>query len=97
MFGTTQLYVYCNPKEGDPFRYDVTYDQAQDELAAKSGFDMSLENKSRGRFQYTILYTALHVHTIVYAYTMWPSTNRVGIMAHLDEGKILIFRSVGYH
>ena len=51
MFGTTQYFVFCNPKERDasktPFP-EVTFEMAQEEIAKRSGFDVNMENKSRG-------------------------------------------------
>jgi len=50
MFGTTQLYVFVNPKERDAAGKaypTATYEMAQEEIAAKSGFDMNQENKSK--------------------------------------------------
>ena len=50
MFGTTQLYVFCNPKERDASKEkfeDPTYDLAQQEIAAHSGnIAGTSENKS---------------------------------------------------
>ncbi|KAL8616438.1 hypothetical protein ACOMHN_041041 [Nucella lapillus] len=50
LFGTTQYFVFCNPKERDvsqtPFP-EVTFEMAQEELAKRSGFDVNMENKSR--------------------------------------------------
>ncbi len=51
MFGTTQLYVYANPKERDASKEKFvtpSFDMAQEEIAASSGFDMGRENKSQG-------------------------------------------------
>ena len=51
MFGTTQLYVFVNPSERDSSGAaypNVTYEYAQEEIAAKSGFDMNMDNKSKG-------------------------------------------------
>lgn len=50
VFGTTQFFVFCNPK--DPTAKDMkdepTFEQAQAEIAEKTGgFDMSGANKSR--------------------------------------------------
>ncbi|CAG0885568.1 unnamed protein product [Darwinula stevensoni] len=44
VFGTTQIWVYQNPKEAnaDKKKYpQITYDFAQEEIAAKAGIDMS--------------------------------------------------------
>ncbi|XP_064610663.1 kinesin-like protein KIF28 isoform X2 [Liolophura sinensis] len=50
LFGTTQYFVYANPREAQltstPFP-EVTFEMAQEEIAKKSGFDMSSENKSK--------------------------------------------------
>lgn len=46
MIGTNQLYVFVNPKEKAP-ALEITYEMAQEEVAANSGFDMGTENKSR--------------------------------------------------
>ena len=51
MFGTTQLYVFVNPKERDSSgeKYEVpSFEMAQEEIAASSGFDMNTDNKSQG-------------------------------------------------
>lgn len=51
VFGTTQYFVFCNPKERDASKTpypEVTFEMAQQEIAKRSGFDTSLENKSRG-------------------------------------------------
>lgn len=52
LFGTTQYFVYANPREAQlastPFP-EVTFEMAQEEIAKKSGFDMSSENKSKGK------------------------------------------------
>ena len=52
VFGTTQYFVFCNPKERDsaqtPFPV-VTFEMAQEEIAKRSGFDVNMENKSRGQ------------------------------------------------
>ncbi|KAK2143188.1 hypothetical protein LSH36_870g00010 [Paralvinella palmiformis] len=50
MFGTTQLYVFCNPKQRDSSKEkfpDVTFESAQEEITSHSGFDLNNENKSR--------------------------------------------------
>nr|XP_022323498.1 kinesin-like protein KIF28P isoform X1 [Crassostrea virginica] len=50
IFGTTQYFVFVNPKERDASKEkfpEVTFEMAQEEVAKKSGFDMSGENKSR--------------------------------------------------
>ncbi|XP_062578631.1 kinesin-like protein KIF28P isoform X1 [Saccostrea cucullata] len=50
IFGTTQYFVFVNPKERDSSKQkypEVTFEMAQEEVAKKSGFDMSGENKSR--------------------------------------------------
>ncbi|XP_013392684.1 kinesin-like protein KIF28P [Lingula anatina] len=50
MFGTTQLYLFVNPKERDAAKTpypEITFEMAQDEIAACSGFDMNTENKSQ--------------------------------------------------
>ncbi|PVD36027.1 hypothetical protein C0Q70_02997 [Pomacea canaliculata] len=50
VFGTTQYFVFCNPKERDASKTpypEVTFEMAQQEIAKRSGFDTSLENKSR--------------------------------------------------
>ncbi len=55
MFGTTQLFVLCNPKERDSSKQkwpEVTYETAQEEIARCSGFDMDTENKSQGRHMF---------------------------------------------
>jgi hypothetical protein len=52
MFGATQLYVFANPAERDASKKQyptITYDMAQEEIAAFAGFDMTTENKSRGK------------------------------------------------
>ena len=52
LFGTTQLYMFCHPKERDSSHtqyHPYTFDMAQEEIAANSGFDMKTENKSRGK------------------------------------------------
>ncbi|OWF37465.1 Kinesin-like protein KLP6 [Mizuhopecten yessoensis] len=49
-FGTTQFFVYCNPKERDSSKInypDISYDDAQQEVARKSGLGMDKEAKSR--------------------------------------------------
>lgn len=50
LFGTTQFYVFCNPKDTKDCKVqDPTFEMAQAEIAEKSGgFDMSGQNKSRG-------------------------------------------------
>ena len=57
MFGTTQYFVFCNPKERDaaktPFP-EVTFEMAQEEIAKRSGFDVNMENKSRGEEEINI-------------------------------------------
>ena len=53
IFGTTQYFVFVNPKERDASKEkfpEVTFEMAQEEVAKKSGFDMSGENKSRGMY-----------------------------------------------
>jgi len=53
MFGTTQLYVFCNPKQRDSSKEkfpDVTFESAQEEITSHSGFDLNNENKSRGLY-----------------------------------------------
>ncbi|KAH3701132.1 hypothetical protein DPMN_076116 [Dreissena polymorpha] len=49
LFGTSQFYVFCNPKDTTPSKVtDPTFEMAQAEIAEKSGgFDMSGNNKSR--------------------------------------------------
>ncbi|WAR06090.1 KIF28-like protein [Mya arenaria] len=48
VFGTSQFYVFCNPKDKAPAGEEPTFDLAQAEIAQKSGgFDMSGQNKSR--------------------------------------------------
>lgn len=50
LFGTTQYFVFCNPKERDASQTpypEVTFEMAQEELAKRSGFDVNMENKSR--------------------------------------------------
>lgn len=50
IFGTTKYFVFVNPKERDASKQkfpEVTFEMAQEEVAKKSGFDMSGENKSR--------------------------------------------------
>lgn len=54
IFGTTQYFVFVNPKERDASKEkfpEVTFEMAQEEVAKKSGFDMSGENKSRGMYR----------------------------------------------
>ncbi|XP_076437363.1 kinesin-like protein KIF28 [Babylonia areolata] len=50
VFGTTQYFVFCNPKERDasktPFP-EVTFELAQEEIAKRSGFDVNMGNKTR--------------------------------------------------
>ena len=50
LFGTTQFYVFCNPKDTKDCKVvDPSFEMAQAEIAEKSGgFDMSGQNKSRG-------------------------------------------------
>lgn len=51
MFGTTQLYVFCHPKERDSSKTKyptISYESAQQEIAERAGFDMNSDNKSRG-------------------------------------------------
>ena len=51
MFGTTQMFVFIDPKEAENSKkkYEtVTYEMFQEEIAANSGFDMNSENKSKG-------------------------------------------------
>ena len=51
MFGTTQIWVYQNPKEAnaDKKKYPaITYDYAQEEIAAKAGIDMSAADSNTG-------------------------------------------------
>ena len=50
LFGTTQFYVFCNPKEAEKSTAaPPDFESAQAEIAQKSGgFDMSGGNKSRG-------------------------------------------------
>ncbi|ELU02132.1 hypothetical protein CAPTEDRAFT_196619 [Capitella teleta] len=50
MFGTTQMFGLSIPKERDASKEKfptLTFDMFQEEMAAKSGFDMSSDNKSR--------------------------------------------------
>ncbi|KAK3595061.1 hypothetical protein CHS0354_043156 [Potamilus streckersoni] len=50
VFGTTQYFVFVNPKERDSSKEkfpEVTFESAQEELAKKSGFDVSGQNKSK--------------------------------------------------
>lgn len=59
IFGTTQYFVFVNPKERDASKEkfpEVTFEMAQEEVAKKSGFDMSGENKSRGMYRVLLLY-----------------------------------------
>jgi hypothetical protein len=49
--------VFVNPKERDASKQkypEVTFEMAQEEVAKKSGFDMSGENKSRGMLVVTV-------------------------------------------
>ncbi|XP_069121894.1 kinesin-like protein KIF28P [Argopecten irradians] len=49
-FGTTQFFVFCDPKERDSSKInypDISYDDAQQEVARKSGLGMDKEAKSR--------------------------------------------------
>ena len=51
MFGTTQLFIFVNPKERDSSKqtYEAySYEMAMEEMAGSSGFDMKTENKSPG-------------------------------------------------
>ena len=49
MFGTTQLFVFADPNaKAAKQATTVTFEMAQEEIATQSGFDMSLDNKSRG-------------------------------------------------
>ena len=44
MFGTTQIWVYQNPKEAAKSKKtypNITYEYCQEEIAARSGIDMS--------------------------------------------------------
>ncbi|KAL5010885.1 hypothetical protein ScPMuIL_013190 [Solemya velum] len=50
IFGTTQYFVFANPKERDASKEtypEITFEMAQEEKARRSGFDVSGENKSR--------------------------------------------------
>ena len=53
MFGSNNLYVFHHPKELEDLLTSgqkpglVTYDSAQEEVAANSGFDMTTEGKSK--------------------------------------------------
>ena len=53
MFGSNNLYVFYHPKELQALlktgkkATNITYDFAQEELAANSGFDMSTEGKTK--------------------------------------------------
>ncbi|KAL3836511.1 hypothetical protein ACJMK2_021937 [Sinanodonta woodiana] len=50
IFGTTQYFVFVNPKERDGSKEkfpEVTFESAQEELAKKSGFDVSGQNKTK--------------------------------------------------
>ena len=56
LFGSNHLYVFHHPQElshlaktGEQPK-PVTYDSAQGEIAAGSGFDMTTEGKSKGHY-----------------------------------------------
>ena len=55
LFGSNHLYVVHHPKELKALRssgknpQQVTYIQAQEEIAAISGFDMTVEGKGKGK------------------------------------------------
>ena len=63
MFGTTQYFVFCNPKERDasktPFP-EVTFEMAQEEIAKRSGFDVNMENKSRGEEKFFNIHATMN-------------------------------------
>ena len=65
LFGSNHLYVFHHPQElsylaktGEQPK-PVTYDSAQGEIAAGSGFDMTTEGKSKGH--YNSFYHPVHV------------------------------------
>ena len=55
MFGTTQMFGFSVPKQRDASKKEyptLTFDMFQSEIATKSGFDMSSDNKSRGIYNF---------------------------------------------
>lgn len=58
MFGTTQLYVFIHPdqmkKTGKKYP-DVTYEMAQEEIAAKAGIAVDEDDQSLGNFSLILL------------------------------------------
>ena len=58
LFGTTQFYVFCNPKDPkDPKVKEPDFEMAQAEIAEKmGGFDMSGQNKSVGEWCCFVLF-----------------------------------------
>lgn len=69
IFGTTKYFLFINPKERDSSKIQYphfTFDQASEEVAKKSGFDVSGSGKSAGMSQFVINSFSLHTYRITF-------------------------------